>query len=91
MHKEIKAFNVKYQSLILSQCKFAHKYNVAASLYIVAAMMMMSALFFRSKTRQIEWNVLANQLTDAINNSMSIKIDDKCHNVASLSKRSKLM
>jgi hypothetical protein len=31
MHKEIRAFNVKYQSFILSQCKFAHKYNVAAS------------------------------------------------------------
>ena len=45
MHKEIRAFNVKYQSFILSQCKFAHKYNVAASLYIVAAMMMTSALF----------------------------------------------
>jgi hypothetical protein len=28
--KEI-AFNVKYQAFILSQCKFAHKYNVAAS------------------------------------------------------------
>ena len=49
------------------------------------------SLIFRSKLETIEWNVLANQLTDAINNSMSIKIDDKCHNVASISKRSKLM
>jgi hypothetical protein len=42
-----------------------------------------------SKIETIEWNVLANQLTNAINDSMPIKIDDKCHNVASISKRSK--
>jgi hypothetical protein len=42
---------------IIYQCnkylKLAHIYNVAASLYIVAAMMMTSALIFRSKLRQL--------------------------------------
>jgi hypothetical protein len=32
----------------------------------------------------------SNKLTDAINNSMSIKIDDKSHNVAGINKRSNM-
>jgi hypothetical protein len=42
-----------------------------------------------SQNEDKEWNVSFNQLVDAINNSMSIKIDDECHNVACINKRSK--
>jgi hypothetical protein len=35
-------------------------------------------------------NVLLNKLTGVINNSMSIKIGERNHNVASISKRSTL-
>jgi hypothetical protein len=34
-------------------------------------------------------NVLANKLTDILNNSMSIKGGERSHNVASISKKSK--
>jgi hypothetical protein len=36
-----------------------------------------------------ELNVLSNKFTDVISRSKSIKRDDKCHNVASINKRSK--
>jgi hypothetical protein len=43
-----------------------------------------------SQKRDKELNVLSNQLTGVINNSMSIKIGERNHNVASISKRSTL-
>jgi hypothetical protein len=51
-------------------------------LYIVAAVGVTSALINKSKEDK-ELNVLANKLTDAKNDSMSIKIGEKSHNVAS--------
>jgi hypothetical protein len=35
-------------------------------------------------------NVLSNQLMDAINNSMSTKIGENCHNVLGISKKTRL-
>jgi hypothetical protein len=58
-------------------------------LYIVAAVCVTSALINGQK-RDKELNVLSNQLTGVINNSMSIKIGERNHNVASISKRSTL-
>ena len=42
-----------------------------------------------SQKRDKELNVLANKLTDAKNDSMSIKIGEKSHNVAGINKVSK--
>ena len=50
-------------------------------LYIVATLGMTSALIQRSKCKTKSKNVLLNKLTNAINNSMSIKIGEKYHNV----------
>jgi hypothetical protein len=43
-----------------------------------------------SQKRDKELNVLSNQLTGVINNSMSIKKGERNHNIASISKRSTL-
>ena len=56
-------------------------------LYIVATIGMTSALINRSKRETKSKNVLLNKLTGVINNSMSIKIGERSHNVASISKR----
>jgi ribosomal protein S7 len=54
-------------------------------LYIVAAIGVTSALINESKERQRAQR-LANKLTDAKNDSMSIKRGEKSHNVASQSR-----
>ena len=77
---------------IICQCnkylKIAHTYKVAASLYIVAAMMMTSSLNL-GQIKTIEWNVLTNKLVEVIYNSKSNNQGEKCHNVVCINKRSK--
>jgi hypothetical protein len=58
-------------------------------LYIVATLGMTSALINGSKERQRAKNVLLNRLTGVINNSMSIKIGERNHNVISISMKAK--
>jgi hypothetical protein len=51
---------------------------------------MTSALNQSAKIMTKSKNVLLNELTGVVNNSMSIKIGERNHNVASISKRSTL-
>ena len=72
------------------QCQISsYTYDFCVT-YIASAIGMTSALINRSKERQRAKNVLLNKLTGVINNSMSIKIGERNHNVASISKRSTL-
>jgi hypothetical protein len=50
----------------------------------------MTSALIKGQNEDKELNVLSNQLTGAINNSMSIKIDDKSHNVAGINKVSNM-
>jgi hypothetical protein len=83
----------KFNPCIIYQCnkyfKFGSYIMLLRHLDIVATLGMTSALINRSKERQRAKNVLLNKLTDVINNSMSIKIGERSHNVASISKKSK--
>jgi hypothetical protein len=59
-------------------------------LYIVAAVGVTSALINEVKRETKSSTFYQISLQDAINNSMSIKIGERSHNVASISKRSTL-
>jgi hypothetical protein len=77
----------KFNPCIKYQCnkyfKFGSYIMLLRHLYIVASIGMTSALIKRETKSK---NVLLNRLTGVINNSMSIKIGERNHNVASISK-----
>jgi hypothetical protein len=79
---------IRSKPCIISQCNSYHKSAHTNILLRHYCRNKVTSALVLGQFRDNEKDVLSNKLMNAINNSKSIKSDDKCHNVLCQSKRS---